>query len=88
MTTKELKNAIRNVPDFPRKGVLFKDLTTVFIRHDCLSFLKQESVRKYQNKGVTKVVGLESRGFIIAPMLAEAIAKAVRLQFEKIEQEQ
>ena len=73
MTEQEVKNAIRNRPDFPQKGIQFKDLTTVFVRPDCLTWLKQQMVNKYQGKGVTKVIGIESRGFIIAPMVAEAI---------------
>lgn len=73
MTELEVKNAIRNIPDFPQKGIQFKDLTTVFVRPDCLTWLKQQMVNKYQGKGVTKVIGIESRGFIIAPMVAEAI---------------
>ena len=74
MTEQEVKNAIRNIPDFPQKGIQFKDLTTVFVRPDCLTWLKQQMVNKYQGKGVTKVIGIESRGFIIAPMVAEAIS--------------
>ncbi|MBO7546395.1 MAG: adenine phosphoribosyltransferase [Paludibacteraceae bacterium] len=73
MTEQEVKNAIRNIPDFPQKGIQFKDLTTVFVRPDCLTWLKQQMVNKYQGKGITKVIGIESRGFIIAPMVAEAI---------------
>lgn len=73
MTAEEVKKAIRNVPDFPQKGIQFKDLTTVFMRPECLTWLKQEMVNKYKSLGVTKVLGIESRGFIIAPMVAEAI---------------
>ena len=73
MPEQEVKNAIRNIPDFPQKGIQFKDLTTVFVRPDCLTWLKQQMVNKYQGKGVTKVIGIESRGLIIAPMVAEAI---------------
>ncbi len=73
MTLEEVKQAIRNVPDFPEKGIQFKDLTTVFIRPEYLSFLKQQMVQKYRERGVTKVIGIESRGFILAPMVAEAI---------------
>lgn len=73
MTEQEVKKAIRNIPDFPQKGIQFKDLTTVFVRPDCLTWLKKQMVNKYLGKGVTKVIGIESRGFIIAPMVAEAI---------------
>ena len=73
MTAEEVKKIIRNIPDFPVKGIQFKDLTTVFIQPQCLTWLKEEMVCKYKDKGVTKVVGIESRGFIIAPMVAESI---------------
>lgn len=73
MTAEEVKKLIRNIPDFPRKGIQFKDLTTVFIRPDCLTWLREEMLKKYKDKGITKVVGIESRGFIIAPMVAEAL---------------
>lgn len=73
MTTEQAKQYIRNIPDFPQKGIQFKDLTTLFIRPECLTWLKEEMVKKYAGKGITKVVGIESRGFILAPMLAEAI---------------
>ena len=73
MTTEEVKKIIRNIPDFPVKGIQFKDLTTVFIQPQYLTWLKEEMVRKYRAKGITKIIGIESRGFIIAPMVAEAI---------------
>lgn len=73
MTENEVKGLIRNIPDFPKPGIQFKDLTTAFVDPKCLSWMKEELVKKYQNKGITKVVGIESRGFIIAPMVAEAI---------------
>ena len=73
MTEEQVKQAIRNIPDFPQKGIQFKDLTTVFIRPECLSWLKEQMISKYKGLGVTKVIGIESRGFIMAPMVAEAI---------------
>ncbi len=73
MTAEEVKKAIRNIPDFPQKGIQFKDLTTVFIRPECLTWLREKLIRMYAGKGITKVLGMESRGMIIAPMVAEAI---------------
>lgn len=73
MTETEIKGLVRNIPDFPQKGIQFKDLTTVFINPACLSWIKNEMVRKYKDRGITKIIGIESRGFIIAPMVAEAI---------------
>ena len=73
MTAEEVKNAIRNVPDFPIKGIQFKDITTALAKHDCLCWMKDEIVRRYRNMGITQVVGIESRGFIIAPAVAMEI---------------
>lgn len=73
MTEKEiayLKGIVRNIPDFPVKGVQFKDLTTLFKDATALKMLEQAMIDLYQDKGVTKVVGIESRGFIGGSMLA------------------
>jgi len=73
MTIENVKEIIRNIPDFPREGILFKDLTTAFQDTDCLKFLLDELVRTYNNKGITKVIGIESRGFILGGALATEI---------------
>ena len=73
MTAEDVKNAIRNVPDFPIKGIQFKDITTALDKHDCLCWMKDEIVRRYKDLGITKVVGIESRGFILAPAVAMEI---------------
>ena len=70
MNAEDVKNVIRNVPDFPIKGIQFKDITTALARHDCLCWMCDEIVRRYKDRGITKVVGIESRGFIIAPAVA------------------
>lgn len=70
MTQEEVKKIIRDVPDFPKKGILFKDLTTAFINPECMRWFEAELTNAYKNKGVTKVLGLESRGFVMAPILA------------------
>ena len=73
MTVEDVKKAIRNVPDFPIKGIQFKDITTALARHDCLCWMKEEIVKRYKNLGITQVVGIESRGFILAPSVAMEI---------------
>jgi adenine phosphoribosyltransferase len=70
MTAEEVKNAIRNVPDFPIPGIQFKDITTALLKSDYMIWMRDEIVRLYRDKGITKVVGVESRGFIIAPAVA------------------
>ena len=70
MTAGEVKLQIRNIPDFPVKGIQFKDITTALQQPDCLRWMRDEMVNLYKNKGITKIVGIESRGFIIAPAVA------------------
>ena len=73
MNAEQVKAVIRNVPDFPIPGIQFKDITTALARHDCLCWMKDEIVRRYKDLGITQVVGIESRGFILAPAIAMEI---------------
>lgn len=70
MTLEQLKRDVRNVPDFPKKGIQFKDITTIISDPDELRFMRDELTAMYRDKGITKVVGIESRGFILAPAVA------------------
>ncbi len=65
-----IKKRIRDVYDFPRKGIVFKDLTTVFKDPRALHIIGWDLSQMYRDKGVTKVVGIESRGFIGGSILA------------------
>lgn len=70
MQLEELKLLIRNVPDFPTKGIMFRDLTTMLKNAEALQVMSKELKELYKDKGVTKVVGIESRGFIGGSILA------------------
>ena len=70
MSVEKLKSSLRTVPDFPVKGILFWDVTTLFKDADCLRELIEDLYELYKDKGITKVVGLESRGFVVGPALA------------------
>lgn len=65
-----IKSKVRDVQDFPKKGILFKDLTTAFKDAKALNMIGKEMAREYSDKGITKVVGIESRGFIGGSILA------------------
>ena len=65
-----IKSKIREVYDFPSKGVLFRDLTTAFKDPRALHIIGWDLSQLYRDKGVTKVVGIESRGFIGGSILA------------------
>lgn len=68
-----IKSIIRDIYDFPTKGVIFKDLTTVFKDPRGLHIMSEELAKLYRDKGVTKVIGIESRGFIFGSILASEL---------------
>lgn len=73
MTTEELISRIRVIPDFPTKGIMFQDVTTLFKDPDCLSELSDRIYDIYKDKGITKVVGIESRGFVLGAIVASRL---------------
>ena len=73
MNKEKLAKSIRNVPDFPIPGIQFKDVTTLFKDAECLQFLSDMMYELYKDRGITKVVGIESRGLIMGPILATRI---------------
>lgn len=70
MTIEQLKDTIRDVPDFPSKGIMFRDLTTMIKNGEALHVMSDALTDLYRDKGVTKIVGIESRGFIGGSILA------------------
>jgi len=76
---KDLKDIIRDVPDFPKKGILFKDITTLLA--DAKSYQKMIDLlsHRYIDKRIDKVVGVEARGFIIGAALAYKLGAGVVL---------
>lgn len=70
MNKETLKKNLREIPDFPKPGILFYDVTTLFKNPECLQSIIDELYEMYKDKGITKVVGIESRGFILGGALA------------------
>ena len=68
-----LKSKIRDVIDFPKEGIIFRDLTTMFKDARALHIVGWDLAQLYRDKGVSKVVGIESRGFIGGSILAYEI---------------
>ena len=66
----KVKNVVRNIPDFPVPGIQFKDLTTAFKDPESLAVMADALADLYRDKGVTRVVGIEARGFIGGAILA------------------
>ena len=70
MSKETLAKSIREIPDFPIPGILFYDVTTLFKDPATLQELSDILYEMYKDRGITKVVGIESRGFIMGPKLA------------------
>lgn len=70
MNNKVLLDNLRSIPDFPKKGINFRDVTTLYKNAECVQIMLEELYELYKDKGITKIVGIESRGFIMASALA------------------
>jgi adenine phosphoribosyltransferase len=66
----DLKKEIREIQDYPKEGISFKDITTLVGNQKALNYVIDSVVEKYRGKGITKVVGLEARGFICGGAIA------------------
>ncbi|RII25156.1 MAG: adenine phosphoribosyltransferase [Geobacter sp.] len=66
----ELKNIIRDIPDFPKKGIIFKDITTLLADAKSFQRMVDSIANRYVGQRIDKVVGVEARGFIIGAALA------------------
>ena len=70
MNNEVLMNNLRCIPDWPIKGVNFRDVTTLFKSAECLKIITNEMLDLYKDKGITKIVGIESRGFVMSSAVA------------------
>lgn len=68
--TNELNKKIRNIPNFPKHGIQFKDITPLLNSSVSFRLLSDTILDLYKEKGITKVVGVESRGFFVGTVLA------------------
>ena len=73
MTSAEYRSLIREVPDFPKPGILFYDITTLLKDPKAFSAITDELTAYYQGQRIAKVVGIESRGFIYGGVLAQRL---------------
>lgn len=73
MTAAEYRSLIREVPDFPKPGILFYDITTLLKDPKAFAAIADELATYYQGQRISKVVGIESRGFIYGGVLAQRL---------------
>ena len=79
MNNKKLLENLRCIPDFPKKGINFRDVTTLYKDAECMQIMLDELYELYKDKGITKIVGVESRGFVMAAALAGRLKAGVVL---------
>ena len=79
MNNQYLLDHLRVIPDFPKKGIQFRDVTTLFKDAECMKIMLDEMYELYKDKGITKIVGVESRGFVMAAALAGRLGCGVVL---------
>ena len=79
MNSEKLMKNLRCIPDFPRKGINFRDVTTLYKDAECMKIMLDEMYELYKDKGITKIVGVESRGFVMASALAGKLGCGVVL---------
>lgn len=69
----DLRKYIRNIKDFPKEGIMFRDITTLLQQPEALKATLDKLYEFSKDLGITKVVGIEARGFIFGAMLAEKL---------------
>jgi adenine phosphoribosyltransferase len=77
--TSIIESRVRDVPDFPKPGIVFKDITPLLSDGKAMRALIDHFTKRYQSKGITQVVGIESRGFILGAPLAYALGVGLTL---------
>ena len=90
----DLTKFIRDIPDFPKEGIIFKDITPLLRNHDAMTYAIRQLYDHYKDAGVTGVAGIESRGFIFGCPVASLfnvgfipIRKPGKLPYETISEE-
>lgn len=68
-----LINAIRDIPDFPKPGIIFKDITTLLSDKEAFNVLMQHLYKRYNSYELTHVAGIDARGFIFGATLAQML---------------
>ena len=79
MNNQLLLDNLRCIPDWPIKGVNFRDVTTLFKSPEALKEIADEMCGFYENKGITKIVGIESRGFVMSSAVAVKLGAGIVL---------
>ena len=69
----DIKNAIQTIPNFPKEGIMFRDITTLIENPEAFSYVIKQLKEKTTNLNISKIAGIESRGFIFGSVLAKEL---------------
>jgi adenine phosphoribosyltransferase len=83
MQTQKIKSKIREIPDWPKKGVGFKDITPLLQDAVCFQKVIDELAKKFSNKKIDKIVGIDARGFLLASAVAYKLGAGVAIVRKK-----
>ncbi len=79
----DLKSLVRDVPDFPKPGIIFKDITPLLQDPKAFKFIIDQFVERFKNKKIDVIVGIESRGFLFASVVAYALNRSLAIVRKK-----
>lgn len=79
----DLKNLVRDVPDFPKPGIIFKDITPLLQDPTAFRQIIDQFVARYRERSIDVIVGVESRGFLFASVLAYILQKNLAIVRKK-----
>ena len=90
----KIKSAVRDIPDFPKPGILFKDITPIFLQSALCNEITEAFCNPFNTKKPDAVLGIESRGFLFGMLMAQKLSvpfvmirKAGKLPYKTISQE-
>lgn len=73
LVEERIKSAIRNIPDFPKPGIQFKDITPLFLDPILVNDMAEKVATFYASKNADCILGIESRGFLLGPLVAQKL---------------
>lgn len=76
-TVESVKRLVRDIPDFPKKGIIFKDITPMLAEPNALAFVCDELARPFKSDRISKVIAIESRGFFFGTGIAERLGSGL-----------
>ncbi|MDL1870658.1 adenine phosphoribosyltransferase [Deltaproteobacteria bacterium PRO3] len=79
----DLKKIVRDIPDFPKPGIVFKDITPLLQNPEAFKYIVDSFVQRYREKPVDVIVGIESRGFLFGSVLAYVLGKSFAIMRKK-----